>query len=281
LSNVLPRIDFYSARDGRRLVARVWNSIDPPRARVVFLHGVTSHGGWYYRSCHYLNTRGFEVHFLDRRGSGLNALERGDVDRHETWIDDVAVYLEQVRNDRPVVLGGISWGGKLAPAVVRRHPGLVRGLALLCPGIYSQYDPNPVQRLALTVPVPQRTQSRRVEIPLRPASLFTDTPRWREYVDRDPLSLRQITVRFARADRRLTKLARGSATFIHTPTLLMLGGRDQIVANRRTRSFLSRTPAVHKTLVEYPNAAHTLEFEPDPQAYFADLADWIGRTISQ
>jgi alpha-beta hydrolase superfamily lysophospholipase len=93
--------------------------------------------------------------------------------------------------------------------------------------------------------------------------------------------LRQITVRFARADRRLTKLARGSATFIHTPTLLMLGGRDQIVANRRTRSFLSRTPAVHKTLVEYPNAAHTLEFEPDPQAYFADLADWIGRTISQ
>jgi alpha-beta hydrolase superfamily lysophospholipase len=61
----------------------------------------------------------------------------------------------------------------------------------------------------------------------------------------------------------------------------MLAGRDRIVANCRMRAYLSRTSAVHKTLIEYPNAAHTLEFEPDPQAYFADLADWIGRTISQ
>lgn len=281
MANVLPRIDFYSARDGRRLVARVWNSVDPPRGRIVFLHGVSSHGGWYYRSCHYLNTRGFEVHFLDRRGSGLNALERGDVDRHETWIDDVADYLEQAGNDRPVVLCGISWGGKLVTAVVRRHPGLVRGLALLCPGLYSQFEPNPVQRLALAAPVPKRALRRRVEIPLRPASLFTDTPHWREYVDRDPLSLHDVTLRFARADRRLTRLACGSATYIHTPTLLMLSGRDRIVANRRTRAFWSRTSARQKTLIEYPSAAHTLEFESDPQPYFADLADWLGRTISQ
>jgi hypothetical protein len=28
--------------------------------------------------------------------------------------------------------------------------------------------------------------------------------------------------------------------------------------------------------VEYPGAAHTLEFEPDPLPYFADLTNWIG-----
>jgi alpha-beta hydrolase superfamily lysophospholipase len=245
----------------------------------VFLHGVTSHGGWYYRSCHYLNTRGFEVHFLDRRGSGLNAAERGDVDCYETWIEDVAVYLEQLGGDRPVVLGGISWGGKLAATVARRHPGLVSGLALLCPGMYSYFEPNAVQRLALAVPVPKRALRRRVEIPLQPASLFTDAPRWREYVDHDPIALRDISLRFAREDRRMTRLARASASYLHMPLLMMLGGRDRIVANRRTRAFLSRTSAVHKTLIEYPNAAHTLEFEPDPLTYFADLAEWLGRTI--
>jgi acylglycerol lipase len=276
---LLPRIDFYSARDGRRLAVRVWNEIEPPRARVVFLHGITSHSGWYNHSCHYLNNAGFEVHFLDRRGSGLNAEERGDVPGHQTWIDDVAVYLEHLQGSRPVVLGGISWGGKLAAAVARQHPNLLQGLALLSPGLYSHYEPNPVQRFALRLPMRERMKRRRVEIPLT-ADLFTDTPRWRDYVALDPLSLHDVTIRFSAADVRLTRLARQGAPFLRTPTLLMLSGRDLIVDNRRCRQFLSRTASVHKTLIEYPNAAHTIEFDPDPQRYFFDLADWIGTTIA-
>ena len=41
----------------------------------------------------HLAAAGFDVHFLDRRGSGLNAEQPGDVDHWQTWIDDVAVYL--------------------------------------------------------------------------------------------------------------------------------------------------------------------------------------------
>jgi acylglycerol lipase len=277
---LLPRIDFYTARDGRRLAVRVWNGIEPPRARVVFLHGITSHGGWYNRSCHYLNSVGFEVHFLDRRGSGLNAEDRGDVPGYQTWIDDVAAYLEQVQNGRPVVLCGISWGGKLAAAVARQYPSLIRGLALLTPGLYSWYEPNVVQRFALRLPMRERMKRRRVEVPLT-ANLFTDTPRWHEFVAGDPLSLRDVTIRFSSADVRLTRLAREGAPLVKTPMLLMLSGRDLIVDNRRCREFLRRSGAVHKTLIEYPNAAHTIEFDPDPQRYFYDLADWIGTTISQ
>jgi acylglycerol lipase len=280
LSGLLPRFGFYNARDGRRLAVRVWNSVDPPRARVVFLHGVASHGGWYTQSCHSLNSVGFEVHFLDRRGSGVNMDGRGDVDRHETWIDDVATYLEQIGNSRPVVLGGISWGGRLATAVARQHPGLIQGLALLCPGLYSHFEPGFFQHLALGGPLPRRLRSRRVRIPLVQSPLFTDTPHWRDYVAHDPLTLRKVTIRFAQADDRLARLARESAPYIHTPTLLMLGGRDRIVANQPTRLFLKRSAAIHKTLIEYPNGAHTLEFESDPSRYFADLADWIGRTIA-
>jgi alpha-beta hydrolase superfamily lysophospholipase len=277
---LLPRIDFYTARDGRRLAGRVWNGVEPPRARVVMLHGITSHGGWYHGSCRHLGDCGFEVHFLDRRGAGLNAEARGDVDRHQTWIDDVIAYLEQIAGDRPVVLCGISWGGKLAVAVARQQPGLLRGLALVTPGIYSQFEPNPVQRLALRIPVRKRMQNRRVEIPLQPASLFTETPHWREYVERDPLSLREVTYRFAQADNQLAHYAKQGAPYVHTPTLMMLSGRDRIVTNSRCRAFLGRIGAEHKTLIEYRNAVHTLEFESNPQRYFADLADWIGRTIA-
>ncbi len=280
MSSLLPRIDFYTARDGRRLAVRVWNGIEPPRARVVMLHGITSHGGWYNRGCRHLHKCGFEVHFLDRRGSGLNVEARGDVDRHQTWLDDVTTYLEQVANGRPVVLCGISWGGKLAAAVARQQPGLLRGLALVTPGLYSRFEPNPVQRWALRLPVRKRMQYRRIEVPLQPAALFTETPYWRQFVDQDPLSLREVTHRFAHADNRLTHFARAGAPYIHTPTLMMLSGRDRIVTNSRCRAYLGRIGAAHKTLVEYPNAVHTLEFEPDPDRYFADLSDWIGRTIA-
>ena len=280
MSGLLPRIDFYSAGDGRRLAVRVWNGVEPPRARVVFLHGITSHGGWYYRSCDYLARSGFEVHFLDRRGSGLNADDRGDVAQFTTWLDDVAAYLQNLPGDRPVVLGGISWGGKLAAAMARYRPGLLAGLVLITPGLYSPFEPGLLRRLGLRIPVRTRMQRRHVEIPIQRGVLYTETPRWRDYVDRDPLALREVTYRFAQADARLTRYARQGAACIHVPTLLMLSGRDRVVSNRGCRGYLGRLGAAHKTLIEYPSAVHTLEFEPEPERYFADLADWIGRTVA-
>lgn len=284
-----PRIEFYTARDGRRLAARVWRTEELPRARVVFLHGITSHGGWYGQMASHLATAGFDVHFLDRRGSGLNAEQPGDVEDWRTWIDDVAVYLEcglttdatrsQPRR-LPTVLCGISWGGKLAPAVARRHAALVDALALICPGIYSPFLPRLIKRGILVVPAPDRLKRRRIRIPLRRPELFTDSPRWLEFIAQDPLALRKVTWRFAQADRQLTRFARQSAPFLNLPVLMMLAGRDRIVLNDRTRRFFEQVAGQHKTLVEYGGAAHTLEFERDPSTYFADLTHWLTRTAS-
>jgi acylglycerol lipase len=269
-----PKINFYTAAGGRRLALRTWNANPSPKAQLVFLHGITSHGGWYARSCEHLVQARFDVHFLDRRGSGLNVDQPGDVDRWIIWVDDVAAYLEQLRGGPPIVLCGISWGGKLAAAVARRHPGLIQALALICPGLYSPHEPGLFKRAALAAPAGARGQKRRVRIPLERPALFTDSAAWQEFIAHDPLTLRRITWRFAREDRRLTRYARQAAPFLHMPLLLILAGRDRIVDNPRTRVFFNRTGARHRTLIEYPNAAHTLEFETEPESYFADLANW-------
>jgi alpha-beta hydrolase superfamily lysophospholipase len=276
-----PKIDFYCAGDGRRLAVRVWPAMGVPRARVVVLHGITSHGGWYNRSCEHLAAAGFDVHFLDRRGSGLNIDQSGDVDRWQSWLDDVRVYLERDRDALPTVLCGISWGGKLAAAVARRDPALVRGLGLICPGLYSPHEPGIIKRTVLSIRAPKRLQQQRLPIPLRQPSLFTDSPTWQEFIAKDPLALRKVTWRFAREDRLLTRFARQAAPFLKTPLLLVLAGRDRIVNNRRTRDFFFRTTTAQRTLLEYPNASHTLEFESDPEPYFRDLAEWIGATVSR
>jgi alpha-beta hydrolase superfamily lysophospholipase len=277
------QLEYYHGADGHKLHVQVWRPNTAPRSRAVFLHGISSHAGWYGRGNTCLAAAGVEVHFLDRRGSGGDQECRGDVDGWRTWIEDVAVYLRQLitQHSPPPILCGISWGGKLATAVACRHAELIAGLGLICPGLYSPFEPNFIKRLALRAPVPKSMQRRRLAIPLRDPALFTDTPAWQTYIADDPQTLREITWRFAREDRALTRYARQAAPLLSMPLLLMLAGRDRIIDNQRVRQFFDVAPSDNKTLIEYSQAAHTLEFEPDPKQYFADLAGWLYQLSSR
>ncbi len=315
LSGWLPRICSATAHDGYRFFVRVWDAVPyldgwhaqsmeamgvenaataprplhpcsgratrPPRARLFFLHGIISHGGWYESSCARIAKAGFEVHFLDRRGTGLNAAARGDVDACSTWVRDVADYIEAASvDDRPAILAGISWGGKLALAVARRHPRLLNGLALICPGLFSKYGAGWLQRLSVGLMGGTRLGRQRVEIPLQDARLFADDPSWQTWIAHDPLVLRHLTLRAAQANLALSRCVADPQPQLTVPVLLMLAGRDRIIDNARTRRFFDSLAAPGKRLVEYPEAAHTLEFGPAEERYVRDLVDWCGCEVS-
>jgi acylglycerol lipase len=63
--------------------------------------------------------------------------------------------------------------------------------------------------------------------------------------------------------------------------LLMLAGRDRIIDNARTRAYVGSFASADRTIVEYSNAHHTLEFEPDPSPVFADLAGWLSMCLTR
>jgi acylglycerol lipase len=270
-----PTIETYQARDGDLLAVRVWRPASVPLARVVFLHGIVSHGGWYASSSSHLAENGYEVHFLERRGSGLNSKDRGDVAGWKTWLEDVEVYLEHLGNDCPRVLCGISWGGKLAAAVALHRPDLIDGLGLLCPGLFARQQPGLLKQIILSVLSRGWVARRRVRIPLNDPALFTNSPRHQIYVRDDPLALRNVTLRFARADLLLTRFVCEATLSLKMPTLLVLAGQDKIVVGDPTRDYLEKTVTHQKTLHEYPTAAHTLEFESQPDQYFTDLHQWM------
>jgi len=276
MSTLAPRLAFFTSADGYTCAARVWD-VRQPAARLVFLHGIISHGGWYLASCRYLARAGFEVHFLDRRGSGLNPAARGDVDTFQTWLDDVEGYLEQLSAGVARILLGISWGGKLAAAVARRRPQLADGLGLICPGLFAKKGAGRVGRAALALARFFGLEDRRVTIPLTDPALFADLAEWQAYIETDPLTLRKVTIRFALADLELTRYATESPQEISSPVLLMLAGRDRIINNRLVRDFVERTASSDKGVIEYPQAAHTLEFEPDPSPFFEDLRRWVSK----
>jgi alpha-beta hydrolase superfamily lysophospholipase len=268
-----PEIRYFTAADGYRFAVRVW---DRPAAagRVLVIHGIVSHGGWYLRSCRYLAEHGFEVHALDRRGSGLNLAARGDVPDCETWLTDVESYLASLAPGVPTILSGISWGGKVVAELAARNLPDVAGVAMTCPGVFACIEANLAQRSLLRAAGLAGLNGLRIAVPLRDPALITDTPRWRDYMRDDPLKVRRITIRLALADLKLTEFARAAPEHIRVPALLVLAGRERIVDNTRTLDWFRRFRSPDKTQITYPAAGHTVEFEPDPSAY---LRDWVAR----
>ncbi len=190
----------------------------------------------------------------------------------------MAEFLTPLRSvDLPIVLLGISWGGKPAVALQRRHPGLVDALALLCPGFRSRVGPSLRQRLGILW-TRIRQPDRLLPIPLADPELFTATPRWLEFLRNDPLALHQATARFLVESARLDGYLRFAVRQVRVPVLLQLAGRDRIIDNAGTRKFAARFPTVLE-IHEYPDAHHTLEFEPDPRPVPTSF-QWLGVVTS-
>ena len=276
-------LDDYTTGDGYRCRYRRYPAVGAPRAEVVCLHGIQSHGGWYEYSCESLWRDGFAVSFLDRRGAGLNEAARGDAPGFRRLLDDVAEFLSSrhpviplSRHPVPAFLVGISWGAKLAVALQRRHPGLVDGLALLCPGFFPRVRPPLGQRLAILwgrLVSPRKL----FPIPLNHPDLFTATPRWQQFIRDDPLSLRQATARLLLESVRLDGYLRLVPRYVREPVLLLLAEKDRIIHNAPTRRYVARFASQDRKVIQYAGAHHTLEFEPDPDLFLGDLKCWLGR----
>jgi pimeloyl-ACP methyl ester carboxylesterase len=192
-------------------------------------------------------------------------------------LNDVEDYLAALPEGVPRLLLGISWGGTLAAAVARRTSGVLSGLGLLCPGLFSRKDANLAQRIAVRLLHGAGLGKRYVPIPLRDPALFTNTERGQAYIARDPLNLWAITLSFAAANLDLVRYATERPQEIRVPALLMLSGKDPITANGESKEFHEQIAHPDRQLIEYPNASHTLEFEPDRSGYFQDLAGWCRR----
>lgn len=271
----------FRASDGYRLLHRHWPTAGSPRGTIVALHGIQSHGGWYRESSAHFARAGYEVYFLDRRGSGLHAAQRGHAPHEDRLIADVKQWLGAWRwerrheRPRPVILMGVSWGGKLATACATAFPDELAGLALLYPGLYPKLKPTWWQRYQLTMASVVGWGSASAPIPLNDPTLFTDDPAWQEWLRRDELALHRVTVDFLRANLRLTERIEANVGRITCPVLMLLAGRDDIVDNVANRRFVERLPADKRTIVEYPGARHTLEFERQPHPFLGDVTRWL------
>ena len=170
----------------------------------------------------------------------------------------------------PLILAGISWGGKLAIITAADHLELVDALALICPGLQPRVGVSLGERLRIALAYFfQRRKT--FPLPLSDPELFTASPEGQEFIAADRLGLHAGTAGLLAVSTFIDLRVRLCRKRVRQPVLLMLAGQDRIVDNARTLRSVESLSSIDRTVIEYPEAHHTLEFEPDPTRYARDL----------
>jgi alpha-beta hydrolase superfamily lysophospholipase len=279
-----PQVETQRTSDGYAIHVAVWPvpPVSSLRGRVVVIHGVQSHGGWYHRLGRTLADAGYEAHFPDRRGSGANRADRGHAPSAWRLMADLVEWLQALRDrDETVPLGlaGISWGGKLAVITAAARPDLVAALALICPGLQPRVGVTPGERLRIAWAY-LTNRYKTFPIPLTDPQLFTANPDGQAFIAADRFALHAGTAGLLAASTFIDIRLRTARKRVRQPILLMLAGQDRIVDNARTRTVVDAMTSTRKTVIEYPEAHHTLEFEPDPSRYARDLIAWLDENLA-
>ncbi len=274
MSAVETKLISWEASDGYPFLYRITEPRGDLRGHVVTLHGIQSHSGWYDRSTQSLAEAGYCVHYLDRRGSGLNFRQRGDTPSGQRLLQDVIEYLrELIVSSEPIFLSACSWGGKVAALVAAATPSLA-GLILIAPGFFPKVSLPLRQKLAIARSRLFRP-TRPFPIPLNDPALFTNQPERQRFIAQDPLALHWATARFFIESVRLDRRVMSEGPTIRIPVLLQLAGHDDIIDAARTWQFVDTWAARDRTVRLYSDGYHTLEFDADPSSFIADQIRWL------
>jgi acylglycerol lipase len=252
------RIEGFEGAGKRWLRYRV---VEPshPRHRLLYLHGIESHGGWFLPAAQFLCAAGCATYLLDRRGSGLNRGDApGDAPSAGVLLEDLRRFRRHL-GDRDLHLVGLSWGGKLATAAAIDDPQGIRSVILITPGLRARVDLSPLSKVALLAGLLWGGKNT-LEVPLKP-EMFTDSEQFVEFIRRDPLRLKRVTGRFLLASRSLDRMIARRIGEMRLPLLLILAGKDRIIDNAGVLKVLSHLQPGQLQLRQYEEAIHSVQFD--------------------
>jgi acylglycerol lipase len=259
--------------DGYPLQYRVWRRQETCHAMIVFLNGVMSHSGWFRKLAEKLAASNICVVGADRRGSGLNEQDRGDVPSRLTLLRDLRAIVEQQHPcDIPVYLAGWCWGGVLAINAALEFGALFKGLILLAPGLFPSQVIIRAMEEQVRLASGSRLAHRYLRSPIQ-EHMFTDGPYLREFILLDKLRLLTFTPRFHRIMLGMGVFAARHLVHLSQPVLLLLAKRDVTVDNDQTLDAfaqVSKAPVTPLIL----ECQHGMQFEV-PQLMASHISRWV------
>lgn len=251
-------------------------------ALLVLMHGYAEHCRRYDELSEYLLDRGHGVLRLDARGHGRSGGQRGYIGSYSEYVDDLRVFVEQVRErhpGRPLFLLGHSNGGLVAIRAVQQGLSGLDGLVLTSPLLELRPKRKPVPEsvarwlswAAPRLPLPNGIHGRDL----------THDLAIREARGADPWVHRWATPRWYWSMTENGRRALADAGQVTLPLLAISGELDPIVDTARASDFCARAGSRDKRVLVREGALHEVLNELERRELFVLIADWIERVIAQ
>lgn len=260
---------------------RYYAAVGKAKHDVVYFHGIESHAGWFDKAAIALTQMGYNVHSLDRRGSGLNREERGfiagHVDSYETLFDDIDAFLKQANFKHKPTLIGLSWGGKLALSYSLARPKQEANLVLITPGLVSLVDVGVWEKINIFV-MSYFSPTSQFSLPIEP-EMFTTNPFYLNYIKQDALRNSSASASFLMESRALDGFVEDKIESNQHPILLFLAGNDQIIDNPAVQKLMNKAGKKQLTVIDYPEQTHSVQFDATDKMTQA-IDDWLRPMLS-
>ena len=282
-----PVVEWLIASDRSRLGCRVWQG-DNSLPVVLYLHGVEGHSQWFENTASVLNERGITVYAPDRRGSGANGQLRGHLSDYHLLLSDLESHVRHIRRQNPscrIVLMANCWSAKFAALFVQDNykstdqSSIVQldGLILTSPAIYTRIDIPLRTKCQIAFNWLRGGDSKLKLWPLPIATrMLTNNPQYLEFLEKDPLRLKEATTSFLVQTYFLTLAARKAAPNINLPVLILQAGMDEIVDVQKLEGWYEKISAKDKALHVFPEVSHSLDFDNNWFVeYTRMLINWI------
>ena len=271
----------YVGYDGTRMYMAVWLPDDErPRALLVAIHGLGSHGLDLRNIGEYMAERGIAVFAPDMRGFGHYEGRKGHVMNFDEYVEDIQNLVMQVKDrfiNKLTFLFGHSLGGQHIVRYAALYQKEVDGLIISCPAVAHQLPISPLKRFAAEL-----LSLLNVKIYVSNETNLEYSCRDPEVVnahENDPLRWDLVTPRFGVCGLKATREAFDAAPLITLPVLVQQAGDDKLVVPEKTKEFFDNLGSTDKTWVLYEGLYHELHSEPEKERVLADMYNWLDKRL--
>jgi alpha-beta hydrolase superfamily lysophospholipase len=271
---------------GERLHLQAWLPARPARpdgeasndvtAVIAVVHGYGDHGGRYAWLGEDMAARGHAVYAYDLRGHGQSSGSRGQVRRFEEYLDDTAVFLDEVRRrqpDAPLFLLGHSMGGLVCARFAEERVPDVRGLVLSSPFLQLA-EAVPPARVVAARAMAKVWPNKDIGNSVRAEQLSHESVVVEAYVT-DRLVHHVAPARWASETLAAQDAAMAAAERISLPLLVLFGTDDQVVDTAFIEALYARASSRDKSIERYEGYFHECFNETGRERVYQDLAAWL------
>lgn len=260
--------------DGCAHFVRSW--VTDTACVLLLMHGLGGHSAWYNDMGNALSRQGITVYALDHRGFGRSGGTPGHIDRYNTYVEDIAFILGEIRKRHPqarIHLLGHSMGGLFAVHTAAMYDDMLAGVILLNAWIQDTARiPLPV---VLGILFGGLSHSRRYWTVAADTKTMTTNPEAIRMLQADPLWGKRQTASMLFQVLLMRLAALRKARSISIPALVLQAEEDTAVSKQTNRTLYERLASDDKTWKQYPGYHHDSQFEQDRSQMDADLIVWL------